>query len=469
MSIEPGPLGRRQFIVTRSPFVPPTGYVHHEIPTGHLYACPALPVQTIQTAHGRVRVLIGIATNGQGGSVGKELSDFDSTSLMDTYRGWSGRWVLIEHDELHLDATGMLSVYRHGDTLASTPAILPNVDTGPPRVKHGLLLNFQPGPTTGIPGVTRVLPSQILSLRDGSLRSRPLPHPSEVESREAPSWIEHVGELLLESVASAAQLGPVVVPLTAGYDSRLLLAACVRLRVRPRLVTQLYPAIRAGDRRLPPLMASRLGLSHSFVARGRRAGRFADLYDRQVAGLVQETDRLFFEYQQYGWLQEGDVLLRGTALQYARDGLHSEMQGATFDPASLAHAFGATAEQREGLARWVEWVRADPQPVSPHDRFCLEQMLASYTAVTETALDLLAPRSVMPGNSIAFQEAALSLPLGWRKASRHHTELVSRWAPAIASIPFNPRRTAREKVRRIPAALARRWHGAAARAATARR
>lgn len=462
-----GPVGRRQFVLSPRPTEVPHGFVPHELRSGwHLSTCPTLPVTRAVSTQGRDRILLGVATDTAGRDLTHDLGQLDRAGLETAYRAWSGRWVLIDDEEVHLDGTGLLSVYRREDVLASTPALLPGAGV-PDRPLHlAHILNFQPGPGTGIDGVTRLVPSQVLSLRDGSIRTRALAHPQQVAEHDAPALVEEVGRLLLAAVAGAAELGPVVVPLTAGYDSRLLLAACMELGVRPRLVTQRYPALPAGDRRLAPLLAERLGLRHEFVDRGVHDPGLAVRYDQQVAGLVREADRDFFAHDQFGWVHEGDVLLRGTALDYTRGGMHSWLEGVELDAGPLARALGADPAQRDGLARWVAWARSDPQPMTLHDRFCIEQMLCSYTAVTETALDLLAPHSVMPGNSTAYQEAALSLPLSWRKTDRHHAELVARWAPAIADVPYNPPRTAREKIRRIPAALRRRARGVAAWVAT---
>lgn len=108
------------------------------------------------------------------------------------------------------------------------------------------------------------------------------------------------------------------------------------------------------------------------------------------------------------------------------------------------------------MRRWVDWVKKDPQPISLHDRLCLEQRDASYAATAELALDLMAPHSMLPGNSGIYQETAFSLPLEWQFASRHHTVLVDRWAPALADLPYNPPLTKRERLLRAGGTVRRR-------------
>lgn len=459
----PGPLGRRQFLLSPDPVEAPPWFGRHELGGWHLYACPTLPVALVTGPRGRPRALLGVAVDDGGGDVLTALRQLGADDLMRAYRSWSGRWVLVDDHEVHLDATGMLSAYLCGGLVASTPALLPGLEVPCRDLRQEHILPFFPGPDTGIPGVRRLLPGQVLQLETGEVRPRRLPDPAEVGESDAPAVLEELGSRLLASVAATATLGRVVVPLTAGYDSRLALAACVELGIEPLLVTQGYPGMTRGDRDLPPLMAARLGLRHDMVPPGPRSAARGQLYDRQVAGLVREGDRAFMEKGQFAWLRPGDVLLRGVLFDGTRGAMHARFDGVELDADQLAWALGADDEQRKALRTWVGTVRADPQTLGLHDRFWYDQKCASYAAVSETALDLLAPHSVLPGNSVTYQELALSLPWSWRRTSRHHTELVSRWAPAIADVPYNPPRRRVERLSRIPGAVRRRARSFAAR------
>lgn len=312
-----GPVGRRQFVLSTDS--PPPGFVTHRLTSGTLHTCPSLPVRRIEGPSGSERVLLGVATHTSGGDVTQDLARVPTSALARATHHWTGRWVLLDGDEVHMDATGMLSVFYRGRTIASTPALLggqPSVP--PPRREHRM--PYLPGPATAVPGVDRLLPSQRLSLIDGQIRSRPLIHPMPVSSAEAPALVDQLGEIMLESVRTAAELGPVVLPLTGGYDSRLILAACVRLGLSPRLVTQAYFGMARSDIDLPQKMGRRLGLPHEVIRRGPRDRQMGKLYDDQVSHLLGEQDRTFLEYQQFGWLNEGDVLLRGIMLDDARGG-----------------------------------------------------------------------------------------------------------------------------------------------------
>ncbi|HSP60029.1 MAG TPA: hypothetical protein VLO09_03125 [Ornithinimicrobium sp.] len=461
-----GPVGRRQFLLTRTPVQAPPGFHHQVHADWHLYTCPGLPTLRATGPAGRPRVLLGVATGTApgAGDPGHQLRTLGPTELEPAYRSWSGRWVLLDGSEIHQDALGMLPVLHRRDRVASAPPLVAP-GAAPPdlglRTEH--MMPYLPGPQTGLDGVLRLLPGQVLDLRTGSTRPRALVAPQEVGEDRAEDVLERLGELLLAAVRGAAEVGPLVVPLTAGYDSRLALAASVRLGLRPRLVTQLHPGMSTADRRSPAVMAQRLGLVHEAVRPGPRDRGKGRLYDEQVGGLIRETDRTFFERGQFDCFSAGDVLLRGVAFDGTRAAMQERLADAPLDAAVFAVALGATPVQQRALAEWVRTVRADPQGMSVHDRFWLDQKCASYAATTELALDLVGVHSVLPGNSADYQAAALSLPWTWRRASRHHTELVARWAPQIADIPYNPPLTRVDRWRRLGGTARRRGRSLAAR------
>lgn len=457
-----GPVGRRQFVASRDPLEAPAGFLHHPLSWGHLYTCPTLPMVRARGPEGQDRVLLGTAY-AERPTVQQDLESAPSAALGGAYRRWSGRWVLLDGPEVHLDASGGLSVFWTERGVASIPALLPGVPEPRRTYAREHVLPYMPGPTTGIPGLARLLPSQTYSVLTGALSSRALISPQVVEPEAAPALLNQLGDLLLESVRGAAELGPVWVPLTAGYDSRLVLAAGVHLGVEMRTVTQIHSGMERSDRELPPLMAERLQLEHVKVPARKWDKSLAEMYDRQVWGLIRETDRVFLARGQFGWLKPGDVLLRGIMLDDTREGFNEAFAGLELDARQIGRAVDADADQREGLAHWVDWVRQDPQPISLHDRYCLEQTSCCYAATTELALDLLGAHSTLPGNSMAYLEAALSLPLEWRMASRHHTDLVARWAPQIADVPYNPPATKIDKMRRVGGAVRRRVRAAAVR------
>lgn len=452
----PGTVGRRQFLLSEREVEAPSWFVHERWGQAHLYRCPSLPVLRLAGPDGTDRVLLGVALPTGGTLPEEDMARLDGRELEAAYRRWSGRWVLLSDGEVHPDAFAMLSVYYLTGAVASSPAVLPGAKIERTGFRPEHLLSYHPGPTTGIPAVRRVLPGEVLSWTSGVVRSRRLPEVREVEEAEAGSLVDELAEVLLAEVRSAARLGEVVVPLTAGYDSRLVLAACVAAGVGPRLITQAYPSMSEGDRRLPPLMAGRLGLEHELVRPGKRNAEAGRRYDDQVAGLVRERDRDFVERGQFGWLHEGDVVLRGIMFDGTRSGYGELLSGVELNARQLAEVFGATPDQEAALAIWVRGVHADPQTLRWDHRFWFDQKCASYAAVSETALDLFAPHSVMPGNSVRYQELALSLPWVWRRESRHHRELVARWAPEIADVPYNPPRGLTSRAARIPGALQRR-------------
>src|SRR5438105_14935234 len=77
------------------------------------HSCPKLPAQQDRTRDGFPVTLVGLAIQQEPHKMFPEslLSRCTGAELLQEYRSWAGRWVLIIDDELHIDASGNLNVF----------------------------------------------------------------------------------------------------------------------------------------------------------------------------------------------------------------------------------------------------------------------------------------------------------------------------------------------------------------------
>jgi hypothetical protein len=160
----------------------------------------------------------------EGGTLGEMLGG--------DHRVASGRFVRLGR-QVELDAGGTLGVlYRRiGDELwlSSSPELLrtlpPELPAPSSRLGWGTPPETFPPPLTGLQGVYRLMPTQILDLETGELIRRPVLSGTAPSTYE--SALDELEELLRGAVRSAAErFSQVWVPLTGGSDSRVVLAAC---------------------------------------------------------------------------------------------------------------------------------------------------------------------------------------------------------------------------------------------------
>lgn len=455
MTARLGPLFRRQFILsTRGPGAAAPSFFHQlSIPAGHLHHCPELPVQQVTGADGHQWTLLGTPLETSGGrTAAQTLGTTSVEAVTEAYRSWDGRWLLLGEDSVHTDCMGYIPGFYDDAAVSSTPGLLRPGKMPRPRLVRGEVCDWFPAPGSGLRGVRRLLPSQTLRLTGRSVRPRPLPLPAEEQPDDALAAMER----MLVTAVRAIEAPRLVVPLTSGWDSRLILAACVAAGVEVRSVTLSYPEISRADRALPPRLAQKVGVEHVYVRPGRRDRAAARLYDRQVAGHIVEADRRFLVRGQYDWTRPGDVLLRGTSLDGTRGSFYRDLPDGPPDIGSLSAALLPSPFQREGLEAYLRWIEENPQPITWQNRFDLEQGTGTWAATSDVALDLTDGHGINLGNSTAYQSAAFTLPEDYRTRSGHHADLIGRMAPALLDLPVNPPENRWLQPGRIPAALRRR-------------
>ncbi|MGB7447932.1 MAG: hypothetical protein WA892_02275 [Ornithinimicrobium sp.] len=449
-----GPLFRRQFLFSNESVddaVPPE-FVHLQLPAGHLYHSQDLRVRHLSDASGHPWCLLGEAVDVLTGTdVGEVLSSTSCEDVGSLFGSLDGRWLLIGDHQVHGDMQYLIPVfYAHG-SCASTPSLLPSYRAPRPRLDIVDVMDWFPAPLSGVPGVKRLLPSQVLDVRDFSVASRPLPL---AESLTVEDSLAQMRRYLRNSIAGLTA-ERVVVPLTAGWDSRLVLAASVDAGVPVQCVTLAHPGMSVADREVPPQLADAVGADHRFILPGRVDRRARRLYDHQVGGHIREMDRRFMYRSQYAWTREGDVLLRGLSLDITRQHFHRDVPREQPELDDLRALLNPTAMQMDGLRAYEEWLRLDPQPLSFDLRFDLEQGNSAWAAMSGVVLDLTAASALQPGNTGVYLSAALGLPEEMRTESEHHVRIIEAVHAPLLDFPVNPPEP-RWRPRRVRAAVLRR-------------
>ena len=207
------------------------------------------------------------------------------TAGQDLFRAtarFGGRWILINADgpriRLFHDAVGVRQVYYTevsrvgalwcasqpgllGDTLHLQPhaealAIISSIDW--PDGEHRL-----PGASSPFVGVRRLLPNHYLDLAGGtSHRYWPTQRLPRVAFADA---VESSAEMVRALMESAVRRFPLGISITAGRDSRLVLAAARRIAHEASYVTVAKPTQPSWDVDVPARLLPKLGLPHEVI------------------------------------------------------------------------------------------------------------------------------------------------------------------------------------------------------------
>jgi hypothetical protein len=410
--------------------------------------------------------LLGLAIQSEAGRPDPvdEITTATHDTIQDLYQTWAGRWALIGAGELHMDASGLLGCfytlvgYSGGATeelwVSSSAALLAEVsgaDTTPVRnISHGEGFDWYTPPRSRFESIRRLLPSQLLVLADGNVLPRRL-FPELSGTFAYDGILDRLRENLATVLrgASAAISGDLWLALSAGYDSRLLLAAARYAGVPVKTYTQVYPGISQADLTLPPELARAVGFTHSFISEGQFREELAAMHDRHTAGHSVDRDRRFISHGQFDWCRRDDVLLRGGALGAGKavfwrkfpmeesrptaPDVETIMRRSGYEGATEGHPLVST------LGEWIDWTHRTPHPeLDWRDRLYLEQKLGGWLSSIEQGLDLIDAVSLQPANSGSYYAHVLQVPPEKRRTGQHHVDLIGSMAPELLEFPFSP-------------------------------
>jgi hypothetical protein len=447
-------LHRRQFVIGPRPLGPFDDWGAVELGDGLVLSHdPVLPVRRSGAA-----ALIGVAVQTVPGRPGP-VRELDAAAADDGLTGnWAGRWILVAEGRLRLDPTGTLACFHRnvgGELWASSsPELLrtmePELPTSRSPIVHGRGMDWFPPPASGVPGVECLLPSQVLRLVDGHVEPIPLPTPGPKRPYE--EILDGLARRLTTAMSNAgATTDEVWAPLTAGGDSRLVLAAAVSAGLPVRTYTFHFPGIPSADRDLPPRLARAVGVEHHAIPPGACDPRRLDLWDRHTAGHAVDADRDYFACGQFDPLAGPDIVLGGNVFETGRGYYYAAL------PAELPATPEATAAllERElpsarpdGVLAWASWLhRTRDHALDWRDRFYIEQRLAGWLATIGQGTDLAGVDYVHLANCAAYLAETLAIEEDVRRAGRHQGDLLRRLAPALAELPVNPAGPPLERLR----------------------
>ncbi len=453
---------RKQFIIGSEAFRPYKDWCCHQIDSSTwLSYCPELRAGSTKDAEGVCWFLLGHAVETLEDKLAplEEIRRTSSAKVPELYPSWTGRWVLLGQNQLHMDASGLLGCFYgmapdNKVWVSSSPALLarilwpdtlPPVDPRPLRYQVGISW-FTP-PRSRFAGMHRLLPSQVIDLKDGSIRPRPLMPPID-PSRSYEETLELVKRSLVKTLERLATEGNRLwLGLSAGADSRTLLAIAHSAGIDVVPFTRITDRMSVADRVLPPKLVEECGYEHIFLqgSKGKNNPERKDLVAKHSAGHVSDGDAEPFitgvrdslegiSFGGHSW---------GTAKGWRQ--IHRRLPDTVDDPGIVAEKialfFGepTTSTATAGIRDWLEWVLAHPQEhLDWRDRFYIEQRQAGWLSSKEQLYDLTKLERFPVLNAARNYSLLLSLQQSQRLGSLVQTELIRQLAPELLKYPCNP-------------------------------
>jgi hypothetical protein len=391
---------------------------------------------------------------------GRLLDVGDAAACLELTAGWGGRYALLWRDGadavLFHDACGLRQVYwtLQDDAIwcASLPGLLART-LGLERDEEALAymasrgdddssVYWMPGDRSMYREVRCLLPNHLLSLGERRARrfwpradSLPPPPPSvEAAVREAAASLRGM-------VGAARRRFRLGLPMTAGWDSRLMLALLRDVVGEVACYTLTYPFAPADsmDVRVPARLLSRLGVSHRVVPYPRRVDeRFEEMF-RANADAVKKS-YCGDAQALYEQLPDGLTCVAGDVAEIVK--CFYRLPG-DVDGEPTAEQLGTVSllgNHRYALRALQDWLDDAPRrPVRLLDLFCWEQAAGRWQAQIRSEFDLV-QESFAPLNCrsllarlLVVEEAARRAP-----AMPFFAALIEDLWPETLAEPINP-------------------------------
>ncbi|MBA2561944.1 MAG: hypothetical protein H0V14_03365 [Chitinophagaceae bacterium] len=416
----------------------------------YLSHCLSLSVQKAEDLSGKEWHLLGIAIQTDKEKpdpltqIGTSLTD----GVKEIYKSWTGRWILVGNNEIHIDCSGSLGCFYtkiNGERwISSSLAILQEIGSLSPRpdtLKYESGIEWYPLPMSRFKGVDKLLPSQFLNLKTFNPEQRALPKP--ISGLSYNEILEKITEKLKFSLLNVSNSGKrIFLPLTAGHDSRLLLAAVQYAGIKVETVTTAYPKIAYSDFSLPFKLSKAAGYNHKYIRKSKFSKDNEELYDYHNARNTDHIHKIWFSHGQYDFFKKNDVILRGGIFEVARCFYWKKMDS-NLSIESIFKAWRRVKYDHESfhvraLTEWVKWVKQTPtEGLDWRDRFYLEQRVGGWLSSGEQALDLTDTERLHIINCHDLISLLLSIPVEKRRTSEHHVDLINKMYPSLLLYPFN--------------------------------
>jgi len=447
-----------QFVVSAAENRAPSPWISDRVGDWFLGRHPALPVIQLLAAEGRpLGWMLGypISEDGRLLSNGETLKlpvqTLASTEALEAFiYSFGGRFAVAVLDprqpRFYLDSYGSLSaVYcAHQRMVASTPNLIPYDEHSGDRVELIKAIGFPyrqgsyPLGLTPRYAVERILPNHYLDLSD--FRTvRHWPRQPLAEGAPVAEAVAEIATLVKRNIAAVVANTPTYLRLTAGQDSRMLLACARGVADRLELITaEIGDDLSSMDCDIAKRIARRLGLKHHVLP--MKTATESDLQEWlfRVSNSVGQV-RGWQSATTFKSLAGGHANLLGIGGELARGyWWQDDYTGTTaIGPQRLIELCNCPV-MKEPLARARAWLETVPagNTFQTLDLFMVEQDCGCWAGVFPYA-DADSGFMLFPLCHRPILERMLTLPVSYRRSGRLPRDIIAREWPALLEWPMN--------------------------------
>jgi hypothetical protein len=450
---------QRQFILTRKEGPAPASFIADDVGDWRLLRHPTLRSSRIYDQHGaQLGWILGEPINVAAQAMMSHDIRLDVTiggdkptalSMIESIvKEWAGWYLLVlAHPGLHsvmTDCGARLPCFFDETTgmVASSPALIMGIEVYVRELRRDLLTSVDidgkgwfPFGITALPGIRRVLPNHRLNLRTFTIE-RVWPTGSITVDVEHEHLVAAIAHRIKSVINIVMEPEGAILPLTAGHESRTLLALSRTCAGQLSAVTLIIPGAPV-DYKIASKLAAIAGVPHVSLAPIRSSEEERQAWLTRTGHVVgDDNPRHFNTWRSLGPKRPGLTGLGGEVAR-AFYWLGSDRSDGAIDSTSLLGRLDMPQHPTllEAAKRWL-------QSVDQFDLFTkldlayIELRLGCWGAPPPFGPDFVY-RDFCPFIQRAVFEPMLALPHEFRRKQKLASEIIAREWPDLLRFPFN--------------------------------
>lgn len=298
--------------------------------------------------------------------------------------------------------------------------------------------NLWPGEGSPFTGIKHLTPNHYLDMRSGKVtRYWPITKIQSIAVQEA---VQIANRILIGSIRAIATRSEVMLPVTAGWDSRILLAASREVSSRVYYYISLHPGLERGshDVEIPTRLLAKLGLAFhihpsmdvmdtTFVTINKQNTQMRDLAKTRII------------YQHY-LRSQGKVNISGNCSEIAREAYYDYHPNRELTGQFLAKylKLGKQSYVIQSYDNWLKVLHAEENPgINLLTLFEWEQVYGNWGAMYAAEQDI-AIEEFSPFNNRRLLTTLLSVEHSFGTRNELYREMIRQMWPQTLEEPINP-------------------------------
>ena len=298
--------------------------------------------------------------------------------------------------------------------------------------------NLWPGDGTPFVGIKHLPPNHSLDMQSGKVeRFWPVQKLQPLALEEA---VSRASRMLIGSIEAIARRSEVMLPVTAGWDSRILLAASRRVSKQVHYYITLHPGLEedSPDVAIPSRLLSRLGLAfHIHPSPEQMDEQFVHINRKNAQMRDLAKTRIIYQHYLHS---QGKVNISGNYSEIARECYYDYHPNREVTGAFLARytKLGKNPFVINSFDAWLNGIKDHEKwGINPLTLFEWEQIFGNWGAIYSAEQDI-AIEEFSPFNNRKILTTLLAVKNSFGSRNFLYREMIRQMWPETLLEPINP-------------------------------